>query len=165
MASIAKQGAIYIRSLIPLPDDDDSDDSSETENEVGFVYLHGVLFDNFTITCKKLEYCIVLVKDQSNLSGYFISYFIFLFSPHNLTLSCFFKNDITTEGYIYQSRVDDMPINDSDQQQNGALRSNPGVEHSSLSNSNQPASTSEPPNEETPQHPDISPSTYSPAYR
>ena len=33
-----KQGAIYIRSLIPLPDDD-YDDSSETENEVGSVYL------------------------------------------------------------------------------------------------------------------------------
>ena len=84
----------------------------------------------------------MLVKDQSILSGYFISYFIFLFFPHNLTLPCFFKNDITTEGYIYQSRPDDMPINDSDQQQNGMLRSNPGVEHSSLSNSNQPASTS-----------------------
>ena len=38
VASIAKQGAIYIRSLIPLPDDD-YDDSSETENEVGSVYL------------------------------------------------------------------------------------------------------------------------------
>lgn len=34
VASIAKQGAIYIRSLIPLPDEDENDDSNSTENEV-----------------------------------------------------------------------------------------------------------------------------------
>ncbi len=38
VASIAKQGAIYIKSLIPVPDDDENDDTSSTETEVGSGY-------------------------------------------------------------------------------------------------------------------------------
>ena len=71
------------------------------------------------------------------------------------------NDDIATEDH--QRTVDNMPINGSDQQQENVLWSNPG-EDSNWEN-NQPASTSETPDEETPQNTDTIPSTCTPAYR
>ena len=82
------------------------------------------------------------------MSGYFIFHFLSFYFSHIVSLVIFFKNDdITTEDH--QRTVDNIPINGSDQQQENVLWLNPG-EDSNWGN-NQPACTSETPDEETPQ--------------